>query len=151
MSITLKEYIETLNYLKFPKINSLKDHWLENLLDHELRSIKNKNVTYDFDLSNYFLVINKNDYCSFAGLTISKDSDTTNRELCLVKDDVYIDIFIPININEMYKMILEDESMFILTYGKFTEHIDIVNKFRSEFIFLKDLSDDIENYIKKGS
>lgn len=151
MDISLKEYIETLSYLKFPTSEGLTEHWVDNLKDHEIRSIKNKRVLYDFDLINYFLIYSKNNLGPLRGLVITKDSDEICRELSIGKDDGYIDIIIPININEMYKLILEDESMFILTYGKFTEHIDVVNKFKSEFRFLKELSDDTENYIKKGA
>lgn len=151
MDISLKEYIETLNYIKFPTSEELTEHWLDNLWDHELRSIKNKKVLYDFDLINYFLIYSKNDLGPLRGLVINKDTDEIYRELSIEKDDLYIEIFIPINIDEMYKMISEDESMFILTYGKFTEHIDVVNKFKSQFRLLKSLSDDTENYIKKGA
>ena len=149
MDISLKEYIETLNYLKFPTSEDLTEHWVDNLFDHELQCKEHKKVRYDFDLINYFLIPDEEEH--FRGLVISKDSDEICRELSIGKDDVYIDIIIPININEMYKLMLEDESMFILTYGKFTEHIDVVNKFKSQFRFLKSLSDDTENYIKKGA
>ena len=149
MDISLKEYIETLSYLKFPTSEDLTEHWVDNLWDHDLRCKESEKVRYDFDLINYFLMAVNSHQVN--GLSFNKDFDGVYRELSLVGPTNYIDIFIPINIDEMYKMLLEDESMFILTYGKFTEHIDVVNKFKSQFRLLKELSDDTENYIKKGA
>ena len=152
MNITLKEYLDILSCLKFPTKDSLTEYWKKNLFDNNiLRHEENKIVFYEFGINEYAINLNF-DITNISRVSIAKDADGFERDLLLEHNFSFVDIFIPINIDEMNQMICDDASLFILTYGRFADHIELANKFKSEFRLLKSLSKTLQEMIlKKGA